>query len=157
MSIRNVALFLCCFFVIVFSSFKKNEDCAPISGPQLRTILTQLGYDVKDLNLNPGKEKYVVTITSGGLDVPIAAELSPSTKYIWLTVNLSTADSTNGAKNYSLLKQNGIAQPAQFYVTTKGGLMMGLPVENKAVSNYVLREKLEFLAVKVSSAKSIWQ
>jgi hypothetical protein len=156
MSIRNIALFLCCSFVL-FSGFKKLEDCTPITSSQLRTMLVQLGYDVKDLNLNPGKEKYVITIASGGLDVPIGAELSASTKYIWLTVNLSSADSTNGAKNYSLLKQNGIAQPAQFYVTSKGVLMMGLPIENKGVTNYVLREKLEFLAVKVSNAKSIWQ
>lgn len=157
MFFRNFSLLLCCFFTIVCSGFKQSDDCNPVTSSQLRTMIVQLGYNVKDISSDPGKEKYELTITTGGLDIPIGVELSASTKFIWLTVNLSMADSTDAAKNFSLLKQNSITQPAQFYISSKDRLMMGLPVENKGVTNFLLREKLELIATKVSDTKSFWQ
>ncbi len=157
MSVRKIALFLCIAFALVFSGFKVLEDCTPLTTSELRTTLVQLGYDVKDLNSTPGKEKYTVSISKSDLNIPIGVELSQNTKYIWLTANLSTADSMNPRKNYLLLKQNGVIQPAQFYVTSKGLLMVGLPVENKGVTNAGLREKLESIASKVGDTKDIWQ
>ena len=120
-------------------------------------MLVQLGYEVTDLTKDPGKEKYSVKLTSNGLNVPIAVEISANTKYIWLTAFLGPADSTNGSKCFALLKQNFIAQPCQFYVTEKGNLMFGLPVENKGVTNAWLKDRLESVANKIGESKTIWQ
>src|SRR5437016_13553875 len=53
---------------------------------QLHDMLSQLGYDVKDLDTAPGKEKYSFSMERGGLNIPVAAEISANGKYIWLTV-----------------------------------------------------------------------
>jgi hypothetical protein len=45
--------------------------------------LGQLGYEVKDIVKDAGKEKFSVTLNKEGLDIPVAAEISGNTKYIW--------------------------------------------------------------------------
>lgn len=157
MTIRKSVFLLGIALVTLFSGFKNQDTCNPITSAELKTMLQQLGYEVKDIEASVGKEKYSITMTTGGLDIPIALELSSSTKYIWLTVYLAMADASNGSKSFGLLQQNGLIQPSQFYITSSGKLMIGLPVENKAVSNAVLREKLDLLSSKVNSTKSYWQ
>lgn len=128
-----------------------------ITRPQLRSMLEQLGYEVKDLVKDAGKEKYTVTVTRGGLDIPIAYEISSNNGYIWLTVNLGDAPSESSSKNAALLRQNGKIQPCQFYVTEKGLLMMGFPVENKNVTNALLRQRTDTIADNVSKTEDIWK
>jgi len=117
----------------------------------LKKSLADLGYETKDLN----DKKFEIKITKSGFDVPIAAEISPSTNYIWLTVFLGT-DVTD-AKAGKLIRRNFKVQPSQFYVTEKGSLMMAIPVENRSMSNAVLRRALDKLSDDVVSTNEDWK
>ena len=57
----------------------------------------------------------------------------------------------------ALLKQNAVIQPCLFYITAKGNLMMGLPVENRAVTAAVLKRCTDFVSKRVADTKNDWQ
>ena len=132
------------------------EDCGPINQTKLKEILVQLGYTPKDIISTPGKEKYEIKLNRGGLDVPMDLEISASTNYIWLTVFLGKAPS-DSSTYFKYLKQNSKIQPALFYVTDSGNLMMGLPVDNRGINNALLKRYTEFVAGKVADTKDTWQ
>ena len=132
------------------------SDCGPINQTKLKEILVQLGYTPKDIISTPGKEKYEIKLNRGGLDVPMGLEISASTNYIWLTVFLGKAPS-DSSKYFKFLKQNSKIQPALFYVTDSGNLMMGLPVDNRGINNALLKRYTEFIAGKVADTKDTWQ
>lgn len=133
-----------------------SQECGPINQTKLRDLLIQLGYTPKDLVTTPGKEKYEIKLNRGGLDVPMGLEISPSTNYIWLTVFLGKAPS-DSSKYFQLIKQNSKIQPALFYVTDSGNLMMGLPVDNRGINNSLLKRYTDFIAGKVADTKEYWQ
>lgn len=145
------------FIALVNTSATKAQNCEPIDQVHLKDLLVQLGYTVKDLLTTPGKEKYEIKITKDDLDVPIGLEISPSTNYIWLTVFLGAAPSDTSSMFYNLIKQNAKIQPALFYVTDKGNLMMGLPVDNRGINNALLKRYTEFIAARVTDTKSYWK
>jgi hypothetical protein len=124
---------------------------------QLRDMLVQLGYEVTDIVKDAGKEKYSVKYTKDGLDIPVGFEISPSNSYIWLTVNLGPAPEESATKNFALLKQNAKIQPTFFYVTDSGRLMAALAIENRGVTNQILRMRGESVSDNVGKTKSIWQ
>ncbi|MDQ2986550.1 MAG: hypothetical protein M3R13_07495 [Armatimonadota bacterium] len=148
------------FLLVVVSAFLVYGFAAnqsqQVDRKQLRDMLVQLGYEVKDLVTEVGKEKYAVTITKDGLDIPIGYEISPSSTYIWLTVNLGQPPAESSAKNLALLKQNTKIQPTFFYVTDAGRLMVGLPIDNRGVTNAILRQRSESIVDSVVRTKDIW-
>lgn len=152
---RFASLFLISFVII--ASVNGQQSCDQITRMQLREKLVQLGYDVKDLVKDAGKEKFSVTLTKEGLDIPIAVEISGNAKYIWLTVNLGNPPSQLEAMNNTLLKKNADIQPSFFYVTEAGKLMMGLPLNNLGITNAFLRDRMESIAGNVVSTRSLWQ
>jgi hypothetical protein len=48
-------------------------------------------------------------------------------------------------------------QPSQFYITSKGKLMIGLPIDNRGVTNAALRRCIDKVAGDVVNQKSVWQ
>ena len=132
------------------------SECGPINQSKLKELLVQLGYTPKEIVATPGKEKYEIKITTGGLDVPMGLEISSSTNYIWLTVFLGKA-SSDSSNYFKFIKQNAKIQPALFYITDSGNLMMGLPVDNRGINNALLKRYTEFIAGKVADSKNIWQ
>lgn len=158
MTRKIIAPILLLIGVIIFISAGVVDECQQISAKQLREMMVQLGYTVKDIGTDPGKEKYSILITRDGLDIPVAAELSPSGKFLWLTVNLGPAKPDSAARSFSMLKQNAIIQPCQFYITNTTLIqMMGLPVENKGINNAWLRDRIESISGRVGETKAIWQ
>ena len=159
-------IFLLTFLFILHISFTNfaqssptpasGSDCGPIDQARLKELLVQLGHTVKDIVTTPGKEKYEIKVNKGGLDVPMGLEISPSTNYIWLTVFLGKATS-DSSKYFQYIKQNSKIQPALFYVTDSGNLMMGLPVDNRGLTNALLKRYTEFIAGKVADTKDSWQ
>lgn len=143
--------------MLSFAQTTKAQNCAPIAAADLRRMLVELGYEVKDANTTVDKEKYEISILSGGLNVPIRLELSGSKGYIWLTAYLGKTFADSSPKNWALLKRNAVIQPSQFYVTEAGNLMMALPVENRGVTNVTLRKATEMLSTRVSENKLYWQ
>ena len=145
------------FSVLFTSSFiSRAQNCGPVDRPALRKMLTELGYEVKDLETTPGKEKYEVSHTKQGFNVPVAYEISPSTNYIWLTVYLGKPPADTSIRNSQLLRQNFTIQPCQFYITEKGNMMMGLAIENRGVTNAVLKRLSDMVTDKVVQTTSYW-
>lgn len=154
-SLYAASVLLVAAFIVTGSG--NYQSCAPITAKQLREMATQLGYEVKDIVTDVGKEKFSVTLTREGLDIPVAAELSGNLKFVWLTVNLGNVQPENAARHLAMLKQNSIIQPCQFYFTEQGRQMMGLPVENRGINNAFLRDRLENIAGRVGETKAMWQ
>jgi hypothetical protein len=96
-------------------------------------------------------------MTTADLNIPIGYEISPSGKYIWLTVNLGDSPAESSTKSFALLRQNADIQPCFFYLTKSGRMMMALALENKNVSNADLRQKSEFVSENVGKTKDVWQ
>lgn len=128
-----------------------------IDRKQLREMLSQLGYEVKDIVKDAGKEKYSVTATKYSLDIPVGFEISPSNSYVWLTVNLGAAPEASSPKCSALLKQNAKSQPTFFYITESGRLMAALPIDNQGITNAILRTKFEAISEQVGKSKDVWQ
>ena len=143
--------------VALISSFGFKHQTGPIDRATLKSMLSQLGYDVKDLDTTAGKEKYSVEVEQEGLNIPIAFEISANGNYVWLTVYLGDAPADTSAESLALLKSNADIQPSQFYVTKSGKLMMGLGLENHELTNSILRTKISSLLDNVTSTKSVWQ
>lgn len=154
-SLITAGILLTCTFILPGNL--KAQNCDPISRSKLKEMLVQLGHTVKDLETAPGKEKYEITITRDGFDVPVAYEISGSNNYIWLTVFLGKPPSGSDILNASLLKQNFKIQPCLFYITNKGNLLMGLPVDNRGINNALLRRYNEFIPARVVETKSFWE
>lgn len=145
------------FFCLALPAFSKAQDCSVLSRTQLREKLVEMGYEVIDLEKAEGKQKYQVNMSANGLNVPIGYEISPSNNFIWLTVNLGNPPEDGSATSKTLLKQNAIIQPAFFYITEKGRLMMGLAVENRGITNAILKRHSDFISKRVGETKSYWQ
>lgn len=145
------------FCLFVFSQFAKSQSCTPIVAADLRRMLVELGYEVKDLNLAVDKEKFEIKILTPTFNVPMGIELSGNKNNIWFTVALGKAFEETSPKNFALLKRNAVIQPSQFYITEKGNLMMAVALENKCVTNAALKKISDMLANKVSENKIYWQ
>ncbi len=144
-------------FIFLAPLFGKAQSCDPINAARLKEMLVQMGYTVKDIATEVGKEKYQVDINTSSFNVPVGYELSPSKNYVWLTANLGKAKDSTSTINAAMLKQNGIIQPCQLYVTSKGILMMGLAVENRGLTPAIMRRHTDKLTGDVSSTSALWK
>lgn len=126
-----------------------------LTAESLKTMSEGLGIEVKVLNAEVGKEKYTLSMKTTSLNIPVGAEISPSGNYIWLTVNLGNNSSTK--KHEELLKQNGVIQPAFFYITSSGRLMMAHPIDNRSISPVVLKRCLDKIVADVDKTNAIWK
>ncbi len=124
----------------------------------LHKMCENMGYTMKDLNTEVGKEKWEIDLTQGGLNIPVACEITTSTHYVWLTVNLGDGPSQAGFsdKASQLLEQNFAIQPCQFYVTKKKLLMMGCPIDNRHIQPTAFKRIIDKLAQDVVDTKKIW-
>jgi hypothetical protein len=143
--------------IFMFANFAKAQNCDQLTAAQLKEKLIQLGNEVRDINTTSGSEKYEVKYTTATLDVPVAYELSGSKNWVWLTVFLGTPRADTSVINAALLKQNFIIQPCQFYITAKGNLMMGMAIENRGLTNAIIKKHSDKIVADVVSTASFWQ
>ncbi len=126
-----------------------------IDAKRLRSMLVQMGYEIKDLDTDEGEEKYQVKVVSGGYDVFVAYEISKSKNYVWLTVLLGDAPAESSPKALAFLKETSKIQPSMFYVSANK-LMLGLPVDNRGVTNAILRQRTDSIAENVGKTADLW-
>jgi len=149
---------VCIFFFACMGLQASAQDCGPINSTKLKELLTGMGFTVKNINEAGKADKFEIKNSSEGLDIPTGYEISPSTNYIWLTVFLGKANYVDSCeRNTNLLKQNAAIQPCLFYITAKGNLMMGLPLENRAITAAVLKRCNDFISKRVGETKYYWQ
>lgn len=133
-----------------------QQEAGAIDAAGLKAMIVGLGYEAKSLNDEVGKEKYEFTVKTEGFDVPIAAEISPSKNYVWLTVFLGKAPEDSSPKMAGFVKRNFKIQPTMFYITDRGNLMMGFAMENRALNPAVMRRTITKLSADVSSTSDLW-
>jgi hypothetical protein len=148
--------------ILPFLALTANTATAYFQGAQwtptaLQKSISDLGYEAKNISDDADAPKYEFMITRGGLDIYVSAEISGSKSYIWLTVNLGSAPGSASSKNNDLLKQNAKIQPSQFYVSDSGKLMMGLPIDNRGMTNTIFRARVDMIVDSVVSTKEYWQ
>lgn len=134
-------------------------NSAQVAAPKLREIIVNMGYEVKDLSIEAGKEKYEFKVTKNGLDVFLAAEITPSKNYVWLTAFLGKTSEIEGfsGRAENILKENGKIQPSQFYVTSSGSLMIGIPIDNRNIDAVVLKRCMDKVSGDVANTVRLWQ
>jgi hypothetical protein len=131
-----------------------SSATAPLDPAALKAMVSGLGYETNDLKSDASKGKFEFTLSKDGLNVPIAAEITSSTNYIWLTSRLGT--SRPDLNFEELLKSNASIQPCQFFISSKNALMIAIAIDNRAVTPVVLRRNIELLSNAVVSTKSLW-
>ncbi len=142
--------------IVAISSYVGYRQTEPLDFNGLKSMVDNMGYTTKWLNQEAGKEKIEIATKNASFNVPVGAEVAASTHYIWLTVNLGPPPKSVD-KHTELLKQNSAVQPDFFYITSKGNLMLAVPVDNRAVSPAVLKRVLEKLSGDVEKTAPYWQ
>jgi hypothetical protein len=126
-----------------------------LTAAKLKEMLVGLAYEPKDIDAQPGREKYEVTIKTADFNIPIGAELSPSKRFVWLTVFLGK--SSPQTKFEALLKQNAKIQPTFFWITNSGNLMAGMALDAKSLNPAGLKFGLDKVSQDVSDSAADWQ
>lgn len=136
-----------------------QSDAKELTGAELRTLIGNMGLETKDLVTEPGKEKVEFKIERDGYNVFMAAEVSPSKRYIWLTTYLGSVSELPDFNERApkILAANSKVQPSQFYTTEKGALMMAIAVDNRNVDPVTLRFRMDKLSQDVTSNVNLWK
>ncbi len=108
------AAFLMLLFFSCLLQVGNAQDCAPLTRPQLKDLLVQMGFTVKDVVKTEGKEKYEVSHPGSGFNVPLGYKISVSTNFIWLTAFLGKPETITAEKSMALIKKNTDIQPSFF-------------------------------------------
>lgn len=132
----------------------QGDEAARLSPEELKTMLTNLGHELKQINAEPGKEKWEFTVKTSGFNVPVGAEISPSKQFVWLTVSLGPLNDKQDAKE--LLRLNGRIQPTQAYLTAKDVLMLAFPLDNRALTPALMKNRIEKLTGDVEKSANVW-
>lgn len=132
----------------------QGEEPVRLSAEELKTMLSNMGHELSQINKEPGKEKWTFTIKTKSFNVPMGAELSPSKQFIWLTVNLGALNDKHDAKE--LLRLSGRTQPTQVYLSSKDALMMAFPVDNRSITPAILKMRIEKLTSDVDTSSTVW-
>jgi hypothetical protein len=152
------AAFLLGLFLICLLPFAGHaQNCDVITRAQLKEKLEQMGFTVKTINAEAGKDKYSVDHPGTGFNVPVGYEISPSTNFIWLTANLGKSENITPEKALDMVKENGKIQPSFFYITASGFVMMAVAVENRGITAAILRRHIDKFVADVSKTSAIWQ
>lgn len=121
----------------------------------LKTMITGLGYEVKENKLEKGGFTYEFTEKTDEFNVPIMAEISESKRYIWLTVTLGDTPKDT-AKHTNLLKHNANVQPAFFYISKANKLKLGLPIDNRGLTAAHLKRVIGLVVSGVTTTSEDW-
>lgn len=132
------------------------QDCTTINAAQLKSMLVNMGYKVKDISIKAGSEKYQVKHTYSELAIYIIYELSASTNFVWLTALLNNDSLSYQSRTKAILKQNNNIQPAQFYITDAGALKLGLAAENRGITAAILRRHIDLVCNNIATTKAYW-
>jgi hypothetical protein len=132
----------------------QGEEYARLSSEDLKNTLTGMGYELKQIGKEPGKEKWEFSVKTTSFNIPIGAEVSGSKHFIWLTVSLGQISDKHDPKE--LLRLGAKVQPTQVYLSSKDNLMMAFAVDNRSVSPALLKVRIEKLTQDVENAASVW-
>jgi hypothetical protein len=150
-------VFVWIFAIAALIMQPQRADAAPLTYPDLKTMVENLGYTSKEISKAGENPKFEVNASTQGFNVPIGFEVSPSGRYIWASANLGSASGIDGARALELLKKNFSIQPTSFWITGAGNLSIGMPIDNREVTPVHLKFVIDKLAGDVGATSSTWQ
>ncbi|MBX3110739.1 MAG: hypothetical protein KF857_01915 [Fimbriimonadaceae bacterium] len=153
--IRTGAVATAAFAAGTYVTLLQAEQSPALDIAGLKTMVQGLGYETKDINKEPGKEKFEFVTKSANFNVPIGVEISPSKNYVWLTVFLGANSPTK--KHEALLKENANIQPSFFYITSSGNLMMAEAMDNRGITAPIMKRCVEKLIKDVDRTSTSWK
>lgn len=127
----------------------------PLTYAQLKAVVEGMGYTPNVVKDDGESSMFEVSIPAGGFDVPVAFEVSKSTRYIWARANLGKQN-LSGEDGLSLLRKIGDIQPSHFWITSSGVLSMGMAIDNRDITPTHLRFVLEKVANDVANTAALW-
>lgn len=128
---------------------------AKIDDAGLKTMLTNLGYEVKE----PGTNTFEVSMSTAGLNIPTRAFISKSKTKLWLSVALMQKEGVAKLTRddlQTILEKNVDVGPCHFMIEN-GWLKLKMALDNRGITPAVLRSELDYLAARVGDSKSVWQ
>ena len=130
--------------------------CAdPLTYAGLKTMVANMGYTPKEIGTTDSP-KFEATVVTASFNVPVGFEVTKSSRYIWATASLG-ASKLDGERALLALKRSTDIQPTSFWITSKGILMIGIPIDNREVTPAHLKFVLEKLAGDVTQTTDVWQ
>lgn len=140
----------------------QNPDALDIAG--VGKILDSIQYEHVWV---PSKTDYTVSLERGKFEVHPEVWISTSGKKIWITMEvrpISKGELNNPAYLAKLLAANADVGPAQFYTQNFGTganpdwrLGFGYPIDNRAVTDSVVKEALDAYLDDLVKEVPIWQ
>lgn len=127
----------------------------PLTYAQLKTMVENMGYTPNEISKNAEGSIFEVTVSTASFNVPIAFEVSKSTRYIWARASLGPSKLT-GEKALEALKKNAETQPTVFWITASGNLVIGMAIDNREVTPAHLRFVIDKVAADVGATSSVW-
>ncbi len=124
--------------------------------PKLMEMLEGLGYPPKQISKEGESPKSEITATSGSWNVHLSFEVSPSTRFIWVSAFLGDAGHITGERALDILKRQAGIQPTSFWISRSGGLMIGMYVDNRDVTPVHLKYVIDKLVGDVERTSSLW-
>ena len=136
-----------------------SSEPTVITDTELKTLLGELGYTVKDVGTAAGQGVYDISIAALGFNIPTRVYLSKSKKKLWLSVTLMTKEDVDKLTREDLqaiLAKNSQIGPCHFLVED-GRLKMHLALDNRQITAAILRSEFFLLSSRVTETKSLWQ
>ena len=127
----------------------------PLNYAGLRAMVEGMGYETKTLTDSGEQSLFEVTLSAGGFDIPVAFEVSKSTRYVWVRANLGKQPLT-GEDGLALLRKTSEIQPAFFWVTSSGLLYLGMAVDNREITPAHMRFVMEKVVNDVANTAEAW-
>lgn len=127
----------------------------PLTYVQLMNMATNMGYTPVTITKGTENPKFEIKTKSGTFDVPLGLEITPSGRFVWVSVNLGQKTLT-GDQAMAILRRGATVQPTQFWYTSNGNLMLGMAIDNRDVTPAYLRFVLDKVGADVSSTADIW-
>lgn len=138
---------------LMFAPLSAAAD--PLTYPALKTMVENMGYTPKELG-SEDSPKFEATVVTADFNVPIGFEVTKSGRYIWTTASLGDSK-LDGERALSLLKRGQEIQPTQFWINSKGVLMIGLAIDNREITPAHIKFVMEKLSADLGKMKDIWQ
>lgn len=141
--------------LLAFRSFTQDPSPAgTLDYAGLKAMVQGMGHAIQDVS----ESKFEVKIDHSDYQVPVAFEVSGSGRYVWLTAYFGTVPEGGlpAEQANAMLRRNAEIQPSHFYLTDKNGLMLALPVENRAVDAAVMLRCLNKICDDVVNSAELW-
>jgi hypothetical protein len=125
----------------------------------LKTMLENLGYDVRASKSSDGKPMYYVKLKRDTWEFEVSVALSSDNTELWLTcgvVDLPPTDKVPAEVLEKMLAKSDELGPTHFGMKKSRRVYLNCPIENKDVTPARLRAALDQLGDDIKGTEDLW-